>query len=130
MSPHEEATIRAFIVPHRRSRWLQALSSPKRRPQFLDCLNHCSDFDPRYATPLPSKTDVLALLLDHGAPTECHLLSDVAELDGRELPLAEAIQQVAEAGWGTIISCLPGRLAYYRDEEGCRQFLLVRADGS
>ena len=30
-------------------------------------------------------------------------------------------------GWGTIVSCLPGRLAYYYDEEGARRMLLERA---
>jgi hypothetical protein len=129
MPPQEEATIRAFITPNRRPRWIQALNSPKRRRLFLDGLNHCPDLDPRFARLLPPNADVVRLLRDHGAPSICYLISDVAELDGRELPLVEAVQEVAAAGWGTIIGCVPGRLAYYRDEEGSRHFLLVRAEG-
>ena len=45
MHPHEEATIRAFFSPLRRLRWLESLSSPKRRDKILEKLNHCQDFD-------------------------------------------------------------------------------------
>jgi hypothetical protein len=66
--PDEEATIRAFIVPNKRDRYVSLLSSEKRRPKFLDCLNHCHDIDQRYATALPSSADVPSLLRNHGAP--------------------------------------------------------------
>jgi hypothetical protein len=126
MYPHEEATIRAFITPPRRTRWLESLASAKRRAPFLDCLNHCQDIDERYATPLPSNADVVEALQARGAPATCHLLSATTALDGREMPLAEAVAESEMGGWGTIICCLPGRLAYYYDECGERRFLLER----
>ena len=43
--------------------------------------------------------------------------------------LAEAVAEVAIGGWGTIISCLPGQLAYYYDECGERRMLLERKPG-
>ena len=108
-------------------RWLDALASPKRRRRFLDRLNHCRDLDERYASPLPSSTDVAALLRSLGAPTECHVLSDLADIDGMGLPLADAIDRVELGGFGSILSCVPGRLAYYLDESGTgRRLLLVR----
>ena len=93
MQPHEEATIRAFIIPPRRTRWLESLASAKRRGRFLDRLNHCRDLDERYATPLASNADVVALLKARGAPKICYVLSATAALDGRELALAEAVIQ-------------------------------------
>jgi len=126
MHPHEEATIRAFITPARRTRWLKSLASPKRRGRFLDRLNHCRDIDEYYATPLPSNADVVAVLKAHGAPATCYVLSNTATLDARELPLAEAVAEAESGGWGTLISCLPGRLAYYYDECGERRMLLKR----
>jgi len=127
MHPHEEATIRAFVTPPRRPRWLESLACAKRRRRFLDRLNHCRDLDERYATPLPSNADVVAILKAHGAPATCYVLSNTAALDARELPLVEAVAETASGGWGTIISCLPGRLAYYYDECGERRMLLKRA---
>jgi hypothetical protein len=122
----EEATIRAFISPPRRTRWLESLASAKRRRRFLDRLNHCPDIDERYATPLRSNADVVAVLEAHGAPPTCYVMSNTAALDSREMPLAEAVAEAELGGWGTIISCLPGRLAYYYDECGERRMLLER----
>ncbi len=122
---HEEALIRAFIVPARRERWLEALADPSRRPAFLDRLNHCPDFAPRFVTPVLS-ADVVDPLRSRGAPSMCHVLSGADELDGRELPLEDAVADAERAGWGTMVSCLPGRLAYYYDECGERRLLLER----
>lgn len=127
MHPHEAATICAFIAPARRARWLESLASIKRRRCILDRLNHCLDVDDRYATPLPSNADVLALLTANGAPATCYVLSAGATLDARELPLSQAILDAELGGWGTLISCLPGRLAYYYGECGEQRMLLKRA---
>jgi hypothetical protein len=54
-------------------------------------------------------------------------MSDIADIDGRELPLAEAVDRAELGGFGTIVSCIPGRLAYYYDESGARRLLLSRA---
>jgi hypothetical protein len=93
---------------------------------MLDHLNHCRDIDERYARLLPSNTNVAALLRGHGAPATCYVLSDTAEIDGRTLPLVEAVEAAELGAWGTILSCIPGRLAYYYDECGERRMLLER----
>jgi hypothetical protein len=48
-------------------------------------------------------------------------------IDGRELPLAEAVAAAQAGEWGTLISCVPGRLAFYYGECGVRRMLLERA---
>lgn len=126
MHAHEEAMVRAFISPPRRLRWLESIGSVDRRAGFLDRLNHCRDFDERYAKSLPSNADVVAILKARGAPASCYVVSAAEALDGRELPLVQAVAEASRGGWGTIISCLPGQLAYYYDECGKRRFLLER----
>jgi hypothetical protein len=126
MHPHEEATVRAFISRPRRPRWLESLVSMDRRARFLDRLNHCQDFDERYVKSLPSNADVVAILKAGGAPASCYVVSATEALDGRELPLVQAVEEASQGGRGTIISCLPGQLAYYYDECGERRFLLER----
>ncbi|GAC1471622.1 MAG: hypothetical protein NVSMB9_17980 [Isosphaeraceae bacterium] len=121
MHPHEAFTIRAFIAPARRARWLGALASKKRRGAFLDRLNHCRDLDERFSTPLASNDDVVAALRSLGAPAICYVMSDLATIDGQEMPLDEAVTQSELGGWGTIISCIPGQLAYYSDEAASRR---------
>ena len=122
----DEAIIAAFIDPARRDRWRKFLLDPRRRRAMLDRLNHCRDLDARYARSLPTGLDVGPALLARGAPATCYVLSDLPEIDGRTLPLDEAIAAAERGGYGTILSCLPGKLAYYRDECGERHLLLER----
>lgn len=126
MHADEEATIRAFISRERRTRWLEALASPTKRSKFLDRLNHCRDFDDRFATSLESNADGIAMLISLGAPPTCHVISDTQKLDGREMPVAEAVSAAEAHGWGTLVCCLPGRLAYFYGERGERRLILHR----
>lgn len=126
LHPAEEATIRAFILPERRPRYLEQMGTPKRRARFLDRrMNHCHDLDPRFATPARNVT-AAAELRGLGAPEHCRLISGSTELDGREMPLAEALEDTSFLYFGTLVCCIPGRLAYYRGECGEQEFILVR----
>jgi hypothetical protein len=42
------------------------------------------------------------------------------------MPQVEALNAAEVGGWGTLISCAPGRLAYFHDECGVRRLLLER----
>lgn len=126
MNEHEEKTIVAFILRGKRHRYAYLLDNPQKRNQALDRLNHCRDLDPRYVTWLRSNTDVVGLLRQEGCPSHVYLISCADELDGRTLSLEDALELVSCEGWGTIVSCVPGRLAYYYDEEGERRALLKK----
>ena len=126
MTADDDAIIDTFIASNRRERWRASLRSPSRRRAMLDHLNHCRDIDSRYATLLPSTADVAAILRSRGAPATCYVLSDTAEIDGRVLPLAEAVHAAEQGGWGTILNCVSGKLGFYYDECGERRMLLER----
>lgn len=127
MQSHEEALVDAFIVPTKRGRYKTFLASPRRRVKLLEALNHCRDLDGRYATEIRSGIDVVSLLRQRGAPELCHVISYVAELDGREMALQEAVEESETHMEGTLIGCIPGRLAYYYGEAGEQRLLLERA---
>ena len=116
LHPHEDATIRAFVAPHRKDRLLQQLGSPTGRKGALNKLNHFAGWDIRYARSIPSSTNILPLLKAAGAPAACHLISDDPELDGRDLPLADAIARAEDFDFASILCCDPGRLAFFFDE--------------
>ena len=124
--PIEEATVRAFIIPAKRDRYASLLGNAKKRAAFLDGLNHCRDFDARYVTALPSTTDVPALLRSHGAAATCRVISDDREIDGREMLIEDAVRDAEASGLGSLLCCVPGRLAYYIGESGGQRFLLRR----
>jgi hypothetical protein len=128
---HEEALIRAFVRTERQPRLLSLLGSPKGRAKLRAALPHFSDLDPRYARRVPPAEQqagaIEALLRRLGAPALCQLLAEDAQLDGREMPLAEALGAVVGRGMGAFISCLPGRLAYFEAEDAGERYVLHRA---
>ncbi|MEM8882826.1 MAG: hypothetical protein AAGD14_02005 [Planctomycetota bacterium] len=123
----EAALVGAFIVPTKRGRYRSLLANPKRRKTILDGLNHLTDLDPRYATSVPSTTDIAGRLRQLGAPDRCHLVSNASELDGREMNLEEAIEAAEFAYQGTLVGCIPGELAYYYGEGGEKRVILHRS---
>jgi len=44
-------------------------------------------------------------------------MSSNPSLDGRSCSLVEAVRDVVNSSTGTVISCIPGRLAYFEGEE-------------
>lgn len=128
MNEHEEKTIDAFILKERRDRYKFLLGSDdhKRRSQCTNRLNHWRDFDPKYATWLPSNANVVALLRREGSPESVYVISNTDSIDKKVMPLVDAVSEAESNGWGTIISCIPGRLAYYYDEEGESRAILKR----
>lgn len=115
---HETAFAKAFLLSEKRARFLQYLADPKRRPEQLLRLGHTLPVLPERATVVPGAQDHPAelekLLRARGAGDRCHVIGAGLRCDGRELALAEALRQVCLSGAGAILSCLPGRLAYYR----------------
>jgi hypothetical protein len=126
MIDHEEQTIKAFMLKERRDRYLFFLGNNKRRKAVLDRLNHCKDFDERFMQWLPSNADIVNILLKAGSPSEVYVISD-SIIDGKTMTLSDAIHETSMTGSGTIVSCIPGKLAYYYDEVGERRGILKRS---
>ena len=47
----------------------------------------------------------------------CWVISEDPEIDGWELDLREALEHVNGRQIGTILSCVPGKLAYFESED-------------
>lgn len=127
----EEATVRAFVLPHRRDRWISGLASAKRRGKITGRLAHCPDLDPRYAHHINAAaqaTDaILADLVRRKAPTSCWVISENSDLDGREMALTDALERIVGEMSGSIVVCRPGKLAYYEGEEPGERYILERS---
>ena len=125
---HEQAFIHAFIVKSKQARYRGKLASPKHRREFLSRLHHNLDYNPRLAVQIPpgeqSASLVYAKLRALGAPEQCHAIAAGSDLDGRQLPLRQAIDHVFGMGDGVVLSCIPGKLAYYESEDPSGRFIL------
>lgn len=137
MSPTEEAFVAAFVQKARRERSLLELASESRRAKFLDRL--CHDFGallhPKCLSPISESTSegVLALLRSRGAKGTAHVISSNDDVDGRELPLAEALRAVVGFGLPSIVICQADPLAYFEAEQvqgPPPRFLLVKQTAS
>jgi hypothetical protein len=132
ITSREVQLIRSFVVPSKRERYADFLSSPKRREKFLRELYHFADFDAGTIVELRGPNDsadgLIADLRRRGAPAECYLISVRSELDGQTRNLDQAIREVFAFAEGTIVCCVPGRLAYYEGEAPKNRFILHRRD--
>ena len=104
-----------------KARLRSLLGCKKGREKFLASLYHNPPFDPRYVTVLEMNYDeaVKRELVARGAPDQCYVISNSFEHDGTTMSLDQALQELNDHGWtgdGTILLCVPGRLAYYIGE--------------
>ncbi|HEY0760503.1 MAG TPA: hypothetical protein VGD59_14725 [Acidisarcina sp.] len=119
---HEEETIRAFMPKDKQERYLFLLAHPSRRRRFTSSLAHFHYDLFRNASPIPpslahTHEEVIALLQSKGAGTVVWVISENSRLDATEMPLKEAVREVWGSDTGTILSCVPGRLALFQGEE-------------
>jgi hypothetical protein len=123
---HERGLAR-FLVGEWRARFRESLAPAKRRDTSRSQLPHLTHLDPRFATPTEESASTLAAQLrEKGAEESCYLLSEDPDLDGRELPLAEALAVIVDGSTGhaTFVSCVPARLAYFHGAEPGERYLL------
>jgi hypothetical protein len=124
------ALIRAFVAPERQARMLGLIGSARGRAKIRKSLAHYRDLDPRFASEIPkgehTPEAIGRRLRARGAGATCTLLAEDAALDGRAMPLNEALLAVVGCGMGAFISCLPGRLAYFEGEDAGDRYLLER----
>ena len=128
MNPHEVAFVESFIAKARRERALELLASSKNRHKFTSKFDHhggdyfipecIRSIEPRYQHP-PNIADILGAM---GAPESCHVIG--GEHDGEDMDLLTALKQIVGYGTGTVLSCVPGKLAYFEGEIRERFFLV------
>jgi len=74
---------------------------------------------------LQTKKDLNFLLRSLGAPSDCYLISAHTDIDGKTLPLTEALDDVVGNRVGTVVCCIPDKLAYW-EGEGLRARCLLK----
>jgi len=128
---NEEATlITTFVNPSKRKHLIETLAIPKRRHRATAALAHRDDFDSTAIVPLDSAAQspsaIESLLRSRGAGESCHVISENRTIDGKHLPLKSALEKVVGQGMGTLLSCVPGELAYYEGKGPSDRCILAR----
>lgn len=119
----EESLVQAFVRSERRDRALFELGSSKKRGDFFNKLCHrfTTILDERFMSVIPEPNscsdDICNLLKAEGAPKTCYVMSSASDLDLQEVSLTEAMLKVVGLGLPSIVSCIPGKLAYFEAEQ-------------
>lgn len=120
---YEEEIIRLFVRKDRKERYLFMLARPDRRDEIVGALHGQIEFDPRFCTALPHALDpkyLCGIMKEKGAGEYAYVMSNIEDMDGRVLPLLDALQNTVDATIGTIVYCFEGQVAYYEsDDAGC-----------
>ena len=119
---HEQGVIKAFVLQKKQERFLTFLSRSNTRKKLTQELVDFRCFDPRFATPIPWKGVVgieyiRGLLKAKGTGKSCWAISEDSTLDGKEVDLESVLAKVIYNQMGTILSCLPGKLALFASED-------------
>ncbi len=118
---HEKGFILSFIVKAKQERMLSMLPNIKTRKKIVKQLSHFRDFDTdkikRLAKGSHTSEYVFTYLKSKGAPDTCYVISESEELDNRFLVLSDALTKIISCDMGTVVSCVPGKLAYYEGED-------------
>jgi len=124
----EQWLISAFVKRNKRERYREILADPRLRRKFTSQLAHFNDFDPKYRLPIPSNKlfvdNIATELQKRHSPDMVLAISEDPALDQKELPLVDALNQIVGRGMGTVLSCIPGRLAFVETED--ERFILER----
>ncbi len=125
---HNELSLLVFVKRSKQDRYREILSNPRLRHKFTSQLAHFGDFDPRYRLPIPSDKlhveNISRELQKRHSPNIVFAISEDPALDQKELPLIDALKQSVGNGMGTVLSCIPGRLAFVETED--ERFILER----
>lgn len=119
----EELIVKSFFEKNVQERVLHELATPKKRDHALNrlCHEYQKMLKGKYLIEIPPPNsdpqDIYELLKRNGAEKMCYSLSYNEKIDGKELPLQEALEQAVGFGFPSIISCVPGELAYFEAEQ-------------
>ena len=126
---YDREIVKSFIHPNKHERYFSLLGDPKKRRKLLQRLGHQRDLDESSMMPLPksvqTRKDLVAFLKKNGAVSECYILSDQIDLDGKLLPIESAIDHIFGMGFGSIVYCPPQGIGYFEGEGKSERYLLI-----
>lgn len=126
---HEVTFIKSFVVKDRQERFLALVQSKKNRNKFRLLLAHNIELKKEKKLFIKKEEDnkeqIYKLLKQNGSPDTCHIICESSNYDNKEMDLKEAINELFSMNFGYIISCIPGKLAYYQGEDTSHKAILL-----
>jgi hypothetical protein len=108
MNDHEKMFVDSFVIKAKQDRFRDGLKSTKRRQKLVSSLDHTSDLRFELATKIPpnrqTPAGIFSELKDKGAADQCHVISSNSNIDGKDLGLMSALEDVVVyGGWYILV---------------------------
>jgi hypothetical protein len=124
--------IRNFVVKHRKDRYLTMAEKPNKSGGygFGELAHFTHNLDLRFCKKIPSGSQsvsyVLAEIKSLTATTECYIMHESRELDGKWMDLEKALTQILGQNLGAFIIVDNGAIVYHESENIKERYLGVR----
>lgn len=114
----EKRFVEAYVEKSVRERYLAMLKGKKHRQKLLDRLNHAPGFDFSKARRLDvcDRETLLRLLGSLRVEPTGYVMADSSNLDGHEVRVELAVDEMLHTMWGAVLICPPKPVAIYREE--------------
>ncbi|SHF14130.1 hypothetical protein SAMN05444392_10892 [Seinonella peptonophila] len=133
----EKIIVKSLFNKRFQDRILFELASTKKRFNVSSRFNYPYEvIKNQYLIQIPPPNsyylDILELLKEYGPIQTGYVISTFfSEIDGRHLPIREALDKVVGFGMPSLVSCIPDRLAYLECEQEYGppdRFIIYRQD--
>lgn len=119
----EEIIVKSFINKRIQQRVLFELFSPKKRDNVMNmlCHNYSDTLRKEFMIEIPKPNsdpnEIAKLMKKQGASNDCYAMSWNHSIDGKHMSLSSALEVAVGEGFPSLISCIPGKLAYFEAEQ-------------
>ena len=130
ITDHESGFLRFIDAKQARRLGVLLKKGDKGRKKAISMLPHHIKLLPEFSCIIQVKkqnvNDIYGILCALGAPETCYILSEDTELDGAEFLLTRGLESIVGKGFGSFLSCRPGRLGYFEYEDANQRYILHR----
>jgi hypothetical protein len=118
----EEIIVKSFFNKRIQQRVLFELFSPKKRQDAIHRLSNFhitlrNEFLFEIPKPNSDPEEIEELLKKQGSGNDCYAMSCNDTIDGKNMSLTSALEVAVGEGFPSLISCIPGKLAYLEGEQ-------------
>lgn len=120
---HAREFINSFVSKDRKDRYLALLNSKMGEKSLASHLAHLNSFNSEFIQTIPKDSPINQIYFVYDFINKidknirkCYVISENKYISEKEMPIQGSIELVSGRAFSSIISFLPGKLAYYENE--------------
>lgn len=118
---HEIGFTKSFVTKNKRDRFIEFVYSKKRHDEFASELDHPKVISMEFAREIvpveQNPASIFAILRKRTKTDTCFVISTNQSINQKQMLIIDALEKTVGSAYGTILSIIPGKLAYFEDED-------------